>query len=180
MSENSINISEMSGIEEQCFICENGMGINHLCINLEDFRNIAISDSNQEEFELFPPRQMEELEYEEIVEFNDEGDQDIVEAELSIIDDLEESNGYITLTYQSPRQLAPVRRRSSTPDPTRSRRSSITFDEFLENLMDDSIDMPGLEQDATDESATEESVADEAAADQAVENEADYSEWMEF
>ena len=171
-SEKSLDYSVMSGPSETCEICSFGFKIDHICM---DVNKLNFNRLSLEEFQLFPPRQMEELEYEEIVEFNDEGEQDIVEAELSIIDDLEESNGYITLTYQSPRQLAPARRRSSTPDPTRSRRSSITFDEFLENLMDDSMHMPGLEQDATDES-----VAAEAAADQAVDNEADSSEWMEF
>ena len=187
-SEESLDLSIMSGPSETCEICSFGFNIDHICLDVNqlNFNRLSLQD-----FQLFPARQMEELDYEEVIEYNDEGEQDIVEAELSIIDDLEESNGYITLNFQSPpRQLAPPRRRSSTPDPTRSRRSSITFDEFLENLMDDSMDMPGLEHDATDESvaaeaaadeaAVDEAAADEAAADEAAADEADYSEWMEF
>ena len=174
-SQESLDYSIMSGPSETCEICSLGYKIDHLCL---DVNKLNFNRLSLEDFQLFPARQMEELEYEEVVEYNDEGEEDIVEAELSIIDDLEESNGYITLNYQSPpRRLAPPRRRSSTPDPARSRRSSITFDEFLENLIDDSMDMPGLEQDATDESADDESAADEAAADESA---TDYSEWMEF
>ena len=172
---NSIDCSLMSGPASSCQICELGYEIHHICIDVAqlNFQRLTL----EEEFQIFPANEIEELAYEEVIEYNEEGEEDIEEADLSTIDDLEESIGYVTRTFETPpRRLAPQRRRSSTPDPTRSRNSSITFDEFIENLIDDSLDMPGLE--------AAEAPEVEAAADEAIEveaaDEADFSEWMEF
>ena len=145
MSESSINISEMSGVEESCFVCQHGMGINHLCINLEAFRNLAIADEETDQnndFVLHNAESIEEMEAEEIIEYNLEGEEEHEPADLSIISYMEESQGYLT-NIQTPPMRPP--RRSSTPDVTRARRA-LSFDEFIENLVDDSIEMPGLEQ----------------------------------
>ena len=150
MSESSINISEMSGVEETCFVCDHGMGINHLCINLEAFRNLAIVDQNTEDteenqnndFVFNNADAIEEMEAEELVVYNLEGEEEHEPADLSIISYMEESQGYLT-NLQTPPNRPP--RRSSTPDVTRARRA-LSFDEFIENLVDDSIEMPGLEQ----------------------------------
>lgn len=144
MSETSINISEMSGVEENCFICENGMEINHLCINLDAFRNLAIADEENQngDFVFNNNNAIEEMEAEEIIEYNLEGEEEDVPADLSIISYMEESQGYET-NLQTPPMRPP--RRSSTPDVTRARRA-LSFEEFIDNLVDDSIEMPGLEQ----------------------------------
>ena len=185
-SESSIDCSLMSGPASSCEICELGYEINHICADVAqlNFQRLKL----QEEFQIFPENEIEDLVYEEVIEYNDEGEEDIEEADFSTIDDLEESIGYVTRTFETPpRRMPPQRRRSSTPDPTRSRNSSITFDEFIENLIDDSLDIPGLEAAAAEapevEAAAAEAPEVEAAAE-AVEveaaDEADFSEWMEF
>ena len=165
-SSNSIDCSLMFGPSSSCEICELGYEINHICIDVAqlNFQRLTL----QEEFQIFPTNEIEDLVYEEVIEYNDEGEEDI-EEDFSTIDDLEESIGYVTRTFETPpRRMPPQRRRSSTPDPTRSRNSSITFHEFIENLIDDSLDIPGLE------AAAAEAIEVEAA------DEADFSEWMEF
>ena len=181
---NSIDCSLMSGPASSCEICELKYDIHHICIDVAqlNFQRLTL-----EEFQIFPENEIEDLVYEEVIEYNDEGEEDIEEADFSTIDDLEESIGYVTRTFETPpRRMPPQRRRSSTPDPTRSRNSSITFHEFIENLIDDSLDMPGLEAaaaEAIEVEAAAEAIEVEAVAE-AVEveaaDEADFSEWMEF
>lgn len=181
-SEESIDCSLMSGPASSCQICELGYEIHHICIDVAqlNFQRLTL----QEEFQIFPANEIEELAYEEVIEYNEEGEEDIEEADLSTIDDLEESIGYVTRTFETPpRRLAPQRRRSSTPDPTRSRNSSITFDEFIENLIDDSLIMPGLEAaaaEAPEVEAAEVEAAENEAPEVEAADEADFSEWMEF
>ena len=79
-----------------------------------------------------------------VIVYEDEGSEP-EEAELSIIDDLEDSVGYQTQQLETPpRAPRPPRRRSSTPN---RRRRSLTFDEFIQNLMNDEEILPGLEDD---------------------------------
>lgn len=147
MANETLNISSMSAPEEECFVCSNGSKINHLCLNIAEFNNLAIADKEQknEENEFIFHNQeepMEEIE-DQIVEYSLEGEEDPEEADLSIISYLEESQGYQTNLHTPPRPARP-QRRSSTPDITRSRRA-LSFDEFIENLVDDNQEMPGLE-----------------------------------
>ena len=150
-----INLSMMSGPPEKCEICQYKLDINHICIPVEEFKSMAFNDftkdnedskeSTNNEFIHFNVPAINSSDDESPIVYADEGDFDDSPPELSIIEDLEESIGYQTRALETPpRAPRPPRRRSSTPN---RRRRSLTFDEFIQNLMNDEEILPGLEDD---------------------------------
>lgn len=139
-SVSTLDISVMSGPPDECFVCSTGVGMDHLCINLAEFQAMAIKNP-EEKFEFFDQPINEQEQNDQIVEYADEGPLENEPADLSIIDDLEESVGYVTQLLETPPRIQSRPRRSSTP----RRRRSLTFEEFLENLVDDSRSFEDME-----------------------------------
>ena len=147
-----VDVSIMSDPPTKCEVCQFNLDIKHLCIPLEEFKSMAVTDSNKDneaskesnnnEFVFFNVPAINSSEDEVPIVYADEGSLEDSPAELSLIADLEESVGYHTRALETPpRQPQAPRRRSSTP----VRRRSLTFDEFIQNLMDDEQVLPGLE-----------------------------------
>ena len=167
-----VNVSILSEPAEECEFCK--LGMDHFCLPLAEFQRIGLvnksqdfriyelsSDESEDELPIAEFANMglahndnnfkfynqsplsEQSSEDELIIYSEEGPEETEEANLSIIDDLEDSIGYQTRQLETPPRQPIARRRSSTPDV--NRRRSLTFDQFIENLVDANEDFPGID-----------------------------------
>ena len=166
-----VDVSILSEPAEECEFCK--LGMDHFCLPLAEFQRIGLVNKSQDfriyelssdesedelpiaefanmglvqkdnEFNFYNLSPSEQSTEDELKIYSEEGPEETEEPDLSIIEDLEDSIGYQTRQLETPPRHPIARRRSSTPDV--NRRRSLTFDQFIENLVDANEDFPGID-----------------------------------